>query len=167
MKKYEKERAIQKFAKEVALKFCIMFTCSTAVLTGIFYLSLYGYCLVRVMENMSAPVAYAKAKIAPPAPKPPLTFIDVTRPPILAKIAQAESQDRQFKKDGTVVTNVNKDGTVDVGRYQINLYYHEKTAKKLGYDLFTDYGNEQYAIYLIKNYGTLPWRSSEVRWSKL
>ncbi len=54
----------------------------------------------------------------------------------------------------------------DVGRYQINTLQWADTAKKLGFDLNTEEGNEAMALYLYKTSGTKPWRSSQKCWDK-
>ena len=69
---------------------------------------------------------------------------------------------RQFNKDGTVVTGkINK---LDKGMCQINLHYHESTAKKMGLDLLTEQGNIQYANHLFQTQGYAPWKASSACW---
>lgn len=86
-------------------------------------------------------------------------------PDVLLKIANCESGNKQFNEDGSVIRGViNK---YDVGRFQINLLYHEAKAKELGYDLFTYEGNTNYAIWLYEHQGTKPWNwSRDVCWGK-
>lgn len=85
-------------------------------------------------------------------------------PSILKKIGQCESGNKQFHDDGTVVKgNLNP---LDTGKYQINLGYHGDTAKKLGYDLYTEEGNTKYALYLYDTAGTSPWTWSKWCWNK-
>ena len=85
-------------------------------------------------------------------------------PPIFARIAYCESRDRQFDKDGNVLRgNVNP---YDVGRYQINTLHWADQAKKLGFDLNTEEGNEAMALYIYRKSGTKPWRSSQKCWDK-
>jgi hypothetical protein len=67
--------------------------------------------------------------------------------PILNRIASCESRGHQLNPNGQVLLNVNTNGTVDIGKYQINSI-HEAEATKLGYDLFTIEGNTAYAKYL-------------------
>lgn len=83
-------------------------------------------------------------------------------PPILKEIGRCESGNKQFHDDGSVVRGIiNPD---DIGKYQINLYYHAEAAQKLGYDLFTEEGNTKYAIHLYDNAGTTPWNWSKHCW---
>ncbi|OGF67196.1 hypothetical protein A3I27_01260 [Candidatus Giovannonibacteria bacterium RIFCSPLOWO2_02_FULL_43_11b] len=86
-------------------------------------------------------------------------------PGIMRKIATCESNDRHFDKDGKVV--IGKYDIRDIGRYQINLRYWEDEAKKLGYDIYSEDGNEAFAMYLYKKYGTDPWQRSRWCWSRL
>lgn len=87
--------------------------------------------------------------------------------PVLDRIAQCESHNKQFLTNGDVVTNTNTNGSVDVGRYQINLSAdHIKQMAKLGINPLTDEGNATYAKYLYANVGTSPWSSSSGCWNK-
>ena len=54
--------------------------------------------------------------------------------------------------------------SIDVGRWQINDYYHAAAAKKLGLDIYDDYDNIEYGFYLLKTQGTAPWSASRYCW---
>ncbi len=88
--------------------------------------------------------------------------------PTLKRICSCEStgkpynEPKQFNADGSVVRG--KINNLDVGMCQINLKYHEATAKRLGYDLFTEYGNASYATWLFETQGTTPWNWSKSCW---
>lgn len=82
---------------------------------------------------------------------------------IMKKIAKCESGDKHFTPKGDVVKNVNRDGTNDWGRYQIN-DVHLPTAKKLGLDIKKEKDNEAFAYYLLDTQGTDPWYSSKSCW---
>ncbi len=84
--------------------------------------------------------------------------------PIMDKIAHCESSGTH-KKDGQVVFKANTNGTVDIGKYQINSIWN-KQATKLGYDLTNEADNKAFAMYLYANYGTAPWSASAKCWSK-
>lgn len=93
--------------------------------------------------------------------------------PILDRIADAESggckpgQGHQFNSNGTPVTHVNKDGSVDVGKYQINLSVsHLNEMTKLGFNPLTEEGNTAYAKWLYANRGTMDWQASAGCWAK-
>lgn len=82
--------------------------------------------------------------------------------PVLAEIARCESTFRQFDSNGNVIRGkVNKG---DIGIMQINKYYHEDDAAKLGFDIYTVDGNLGYAKYLYQKYGLDPWSSSAKCW---
>ena len=101
------------------------------------------------------------------APKSPLNQQKLPSPelpPIFARIAYCESRDRQFNKDGAVLRG--EANPYDMGRYQINSLHWAAEAKKLGYDLATEDGNEAMALYLYKKFGTKPWRSSQKCWDR-
>ncbi len=84
--------------------------------------------------------------------------------PILYQIAKCESSLRHIGKDGKVVKGEVDDR--DTGLMQINLFYHEKSAEKLGFDLHTLKGNMAYAKWLYKREGLKPWASSSKCWLK-
>lgn len=84
--------------------------------------------------------------------------------PIMVEIARCESQFRQTNKGGTILRG--EINSSDLGVMQINEYYHGKTAKKLGYDLYTLDGNMAYARYLYEKEGVRPWKSSSRCWAK-
>ena len=98
-------------------------------------------------------------------------------PPLLKKIAFAETRDNQtcdadaiahhFCKAGdagNVLVTINTDGSTDTGAYAINNYTWGAQAAKLGYDIYTEDGNQAFAIWLFDNYGTAPWGDSKARW---
>lgn len=85
--------------------------------------------------------------------------------PILAEISKCESAFRHIGKNGEIIRGkVNKG---DIGVMQINTYYHEEEATKLGIDLTTFQGNMAYAKQLYDKEGTAPWLSSSACWQKL
>lgn len=84
--------------------------------------------------------------------------------PILAEISRCESTFRQFDSKGNVLRGkVNDD---DIGVMQINKYYHEEDAEKLGFDIYTLDGNLGYAKWLYGKYGDNPWVHSSKCWVK-
>lgn len=85
-------------------------------------------------------------------------------PPVMQRIAQCESGNKHYNK-GQVILRSNKDGSVDIGKYQINSI-HSKEASRLGLDLTKEKDNEAYAMYLYENQGTEPWYASIKCWSK-
>ena len=73
---------------------------------------------------------------------------------------------RQFNPDGSVVTNVNEDSSVDIGKWQINSI-HEERAKSMGHDIWTEEGNTAFARVLFSESGTEPWNSSRKLWEPM
>lgn len=59
--------------------------------------------------------------------------------------------------------HLNKNKTTDHGLFQINSS-HISLAKKKGMDIFTDEGNAQFAIYLMKKNGLHDWSASLQNW---
>lgn len=88
-------------------------------------------------------------------------FADI---PIMTKIARCESRNRHLDRSGNVLKG--EKTPLDRGVMQINLYYHEETARKLGLDLHDIDDNVAYARYLYEKYGAKPWMSSSSCWSK-
>ncbi len=78
--------------------------------------------------------------------------------PILVRICNAESGGRQFRDNGDVVRG--KVDPSDVGICQINEAINNDQARKLDYDIFTEKGNEDMAIWMFVNLGTQPWNAS-------
>lgn len=96
-------------------------------------------------------------------------------PQVLLDISWCESRDDQAKRGYNYrYRNVtHEDGTVtkerylwstDIGRWQINDYYHLERAKKLGLDLYTEKDNLAYAILLYNENGTQDWNPSRECW---
>ncbi len=83
-------------------------------------------------------------------------------PPVLNRIAKCESPTGHFK-DGKVVIKVNKNGSSDIGKYQINTV-HLPLAAKLKLNVLEEKDNETMAMYLYENKGTDPWSASASCW---
>lgn len=78
--------------------------------------------------------------------------------PMLVRICKAESGLTQFEKNGDVFRGrIDKS---DIGKCQINERYNNDEARRLGYDIYTEKGNEEFAVYLFLNRGTQPWLAS-------
>ena len=85
-------------------------------------------------------------------------------PPILRQIAVCESNNRQFGHDGKALRG--KANHLDIGRYQINIGVWGSEANRLGYDLFSDEGNEAMALEIFKRQHTKPWNASRECWDR-
>lgn len=82
--------------------------------------------------------------------------------PVMTRISKCESNNKHFE-NGQVLVRGNKNGSVDVGLYQINSIWFAKAAE-LGFDIFTEKGNTDMAYWLFNNYGTQPWYLSSKCW---
>lgn len=84
--------------------------------------------------------------------------------PVLERIALCESGGKHYK-NGQVVFNANTDGTVDVGKYQINTVWFKK-ATELGLDITREADNHAMAKWIYSNRGTGDWSASQACWKK-
>ena len=84
--------------------------------------------------------------------------------PLLVKICKAESNNRQFKKDGRVLRGIVNPS--DIGFCQINEPIWNDKARELGYDIYTEEGNKKMSIYIFLHEGSTPWNSSRAKWNK-
>lgn len=125
-----------------------------AVATGLLFV---GYAYADMMQpNLSAVNSAVMAA--------PVT--EKTIAPILKQICKAESGCKQFRKDGLPVMHANTNGSVDIGKYQINNSVWGAKAHELRYDLLTEEGNEAMATWILENKGSGPWFSSAKGWEK-
>lgn len=85
---------------------------------------------------------------------------------ILEKIAKCESGGSQYDRNGQVQFNGNKDGSVDIGKFQINNKLWGKKATELGYNLTIEKDNEAMAQWIYENRGTEDWVWSKKCWNK-
>lgn len=99
-------------------------------------------------------------------------------PQVLLDISWCESRDDQAKigynyRYKTVTDASGATSSVkylwsrDIGRWQINEYYHAEKAKSLGIDIYTEAGNAQYALLLYNSNGTRDWNASKPCWSDI
>lgn len=84
--------------------------------------------------------------------------------PIMVDVARCESTYRQFDENGNVLRG--KVNSQDVGALQVNEYWHLKTSKQLGLDIYTLKGNLAYGRYIYSQEGTKPWNASSGCWGK-
>jgi hypothetical protein len=84
--------------------------------------------------------------------------------PVLAKVAECESQFRQVDENGGVLRGVKN--PFDVGVMQINEKYHLDRSEEMNMNIYSLDGNLEYARTLYNESGTAPWSSSKACWSK-
>ena len=140
------------------LKYILLFI----LLTGLFVL-----CSLHTAANTSqSPKVTPQPQISSLGAGVELSDIDTKTPAlpevpdILKRIGFCESGNNQFRPDGSLKVSY----TNDVGKYQINLSAHADQAKKMGYDLNTEYGNTLFALWLYNIQGTSPWNASKHCW---
>jgi len=84
---------------------------------------------------------------------------EIQKQKILKAIIACESNNRH------VIGTLSEVG-VDIGKCQINTYWHEEKAESMGLNLFDPDDNMEYCLYLFKSEGVKPWRSSQVCWQQ-
>lgn len=65
--------------------------------------------------------------------------------------------------------NLDANGNVwstDIGPWQINNYFHERTALSMGLDIYDFSDNLRYGFVLLSREGTAPWSASRYCWNK-
>jgi hypothetical protein len=82
---------------------------------------------------------------------------EIQKQKILKAIIDCESSNRH------VVGTLAKVG-VDIGKCQINTYWHSERAEEMGLNLFDPEDNMEYCLYLFEEEGVRPWKSSQVCW---
>jgi len=103
------------------------------------------------------------------ASAPQAEIKEVILPPELQRICSCESTGRpdndpvQFNADGTVLQG--KLNSNDIGMCQINTKYWLTKSQDLGYDIYTEEGNKQMALWIYQNNGNQPWFWSKSCWN--
>jgi hypothetical protein len=82
---------------------------------------------------------------------------EIQKQKILKAIIDCESSNRH------VIGTLAKVG-VDIGKCQINTYWHSERAEEMGLNLFDPEDNMEYCLYLFEEEGVRPWKSSQVCW---
>lgn len=129
-----------------------------------------------------SPVTVVQAETVLEEPPPQVVLIEIrkTVPDVLLRIADCESgkRDTDGRAIGGSATHYDKDGNVllgrlnkpeygvDIGKYQINEFFHGERAAELGLDLYNEYDNEKYALMLYEENGTKDWGASRTCWSE-
>lgn len=114
---------------------------------------------IAVKEEVSPVVVKAKEKVKLLPELYPICACESS------KSGKKTGTPRQFNSDGTVKRG--KINPNDIGMCQINTEPrngHLVQAKKLGFDVFTEEGNINYANWLYKKKGSQPWNWSKDCW---
>jgi len=85
--------------------------------------------------------------------------------PVMERIAKCESGNRHFENGQVLVRGNKTRESVDVGKYQINTKIWGKKATELGFDIFSEKGNTDMAMYIFKNFGSDAWNASKKCWN--
>ena len=85
-------------------------------------------------------------------------------PAVMQRITACEAPKGHYE-NGQVLLRANKNGSVDVGKYQINSIWFKK-ASELQLDLSDEKDNETFALWLYENRGTEDWVWSKPCWQK-
>ncbi len=111
-----------------------------------------GYGSARVYNYLSPVTVYADREV--------IVTVQATStmPSMLKRICTAESGFKQFNKNGTVVRGMVNPS--DIGICQINEPINNDLARKLGFDIYTEKGNLEFAQYLFNERGVQPWMAS-------
>ena len=121
---------------------------------------------------LPAPIATTTPKVLPQAPQSLQEKINALakeygQNPVLAyNIIKCEGL--RYKTLGNN-QNLDEYGNVwstDIGPWQINDYYHEKTMAKLGLNIHDLDDNLRYGFILLSTQGTQPWSASRYCWNK-
>lgn len=82
--------------------------------------------------------------------------------PVMVRIAQCESQMRQFDTSGNTLRGIAN--PKDRGIFQINEFWNLATAQRLGFNIYTVKGNIAMARWMYDHQGTTPWNWSKGCW---
>lgn len=92
--------------------------------------------------------------------------------PVLDRIAGCETQGNpnvkgtHYAKNGQVLLSPNKDGSVDIGYYQINDDLWGKKASEMNLNLVVEADNKKFGEYLYATRGTQDWYLSAKCWNR-
>jgi hypothetical protein len=130
------------------LRQVFMITIATAGVTIIVLLSTEYQVSQRLKVTKESPVANAEEQL----------------PAVMQRIAECESGDVHYKENGQVITNANTNGSVDLGRFQINEDIWGDKAGEMNLDLSNEQDNKTMALWIYENYGTEDWKYSSKCW---
>jgi hypothetical protein len=85
--------------------------------------------------------------------------MEIQKGKILKAIIACESSNRH------VIGTLAKVG-IDIGKCQINTYWHKERAESMGLDLYDPEDNMDYCLFLFESEGVKPWKSSQLCWQQ-
>lgn len=139
---------VLKWKVKEGLKWCVRWLFKIGMIGGT------GYAIFIAGQFSASVTTYAAPNIV------------TAQSPVLDRIKSCESKNNQLGGNGQTLVHINKNNTVDVGAYQINLTVWGEKATQLGYNLFTEDGNKKMAEWIYLNKGTGDWSSSASCWQK-
>jgi hypothetical protein len=83
--------------------------------------------------------------------------------PVMVEVIRCESSMRHLLPSGEVLRG--RIDSRDTGAAQINLYYHQAAAERMGLDVEDIHDNLAYAKHLYETEGLQPWSASSKCWS--
>ena len=125
------------------------------VLLGLIGFVLWG--AFKLGAELNPATIYTKAEVIKEVP---------IKAPVMDRIAVCESGGQHLDKNGQVQLNANTNGSVDIGKYQINNKAWGKKATELNLNLFVEEDNKAMAQYIYETHGTEPWYSSKKCWQR-
>ncbi len=121
------------------------------------FIVLAFYATYRIGGELNPATIYTKAEVVVEVP---------IKAPVLERIATCESGGSHYDKNGQVQFNANTNGSVDIGKYQINNKAWGKKATDMKLNLVVEEDNKKMAQYIYETHGTEPWYSSKKCWNK-
>ena len=143
MKWYHLKLKVKRFFKKVIFWFCV-----ALLIAGVVQYFRWAYPTTITKEVVKEVIVNQEIKY-----------------PVLDRIAQCESGNKHFDKNGQVMLRGNTNKSVDVGVFQINSLWFAK-ATELGLDLTKEKDNREFAVYLYTTRGTEDWVWSKKCWAK-
>lgn len=78
--------------------------------------------------------------------------------------SRAENKNYRWEWNKELATSTRVHWSSDWGFWQVNDYWHEKTAKDMGYDIKDWKDNLEYGAILLSRDGTRHWKASQYCW---
>jgi hypothetical protein len=105
-------------------------------------------------------------------PEPVILIVEKTYDTEVSRLAIKYGQDEALARkiifcESTVYSGAVGNHAVvgkDIGYWQINTYFHESDALKMGYNIYKWEDNLEYGFWLLSKQGTQPWSASRGCW---
>lgn len=80
--------------------------------------------------------------------------------------SRAENKNYRLQWNSELGTSTMTHWSSDWGYWQVNDFYHEKEARRMGYNIYKWEDNLEYGFWLMSKQGTQPWSASRHCWNK-